>query len=178
MSRRWLVGVYEKEEALLSAIGSLRQDGWLIHDAYTPYPVPGMDKALGLKHSQLGWVAFIGAMSGAIGMGLTEIYVAVIAWPVNIGGKPAASLPAFFPPVFEAGVLAAALGTVGALLWVSKLFPGQEVEIEIPDVNDHRFAVALDADQAPQAADKIRALLQKTGATEILERAEKQEVAR
>jgi hypothetical protein len=177
MSRRWLVGVYEKEESLLAAIGSLRQGGWLIHDAYTPYPVPGMDKALGLKHSRLGWVTFIGAMSGALGMGLTEIYVAVIAWPVNIGGKPAASLPAFFPPVFEAGVLAGALGTVGALLWVSQLFPGQEVEIEIPDVNDHRFAVALDADQAPQAAEKIRALLEKTGASEILEKSAKPEVA-
>ena len=72
--------------------------------------------------------------------------------------------------MFEAGVLAAALGTVGALLYVCRLYPGQDVEIEIPDVNDHRFAVALDADQAPQAAAKILAQLRKSGAVEVLDK--------
>lgn len=167
---RWLVGVYEDEGALLGAVTSLRQGGWRVHDTYTPYPVPGMDKALGLKHSRLGWVAAIGGLVGVVGMAATELYVAVIAWPVNVGGKPNASLPAFFPPVFEFGVLLSALSVVGALLWVSRLFPGQEPDIAIPDVNEHRFAVALDADQAPQAADKIRALLAKTGALEVLEK--------
>jgi hypothetical protein len=167
---RWLVGVYEDEGALLDAVKALRADGWLVHDTYSPYPIPGMDKAMGLKHSRLGWVAALGGVAGVVGMAATEIYVSVYAWPVNIGGKPNASLPAFFPPVFEAGVLLSALSVVGALLWSSKLFPGQEPDIVIADVNEHRFAVALDADQAPNAADKIRARLAKTSAVEVLEK--------
>jgi hypothetical protein len=170
MSRRFLVGIFEDDASTLEAVKEIRQAGWLVHDVYSPYPVPGMDKALGLAHSRLGWVAFIGSMAGVFGMLGTELYVAVIAWPVNIGGRPFASLPAFFPPMFEAGVLCAALGTVGALFFVSRLFPGQEVEIEIPGVNDHRFAIALDADQAPQAAAKIQAQLKKSGAVEVLEK--------
>lgn len=170
MSRRWLIGIYDKESGLLAAVRDLRQAGWLVHDVYSPYPVPGVDEALGLRHSRLGWVTFLAAMASVLGMLATELYVAVIAWPVNIGGRPLASLPAFFPPVFEAGVLAAALATVAALFYVCRLYPGQEPEIEIPDINDHRFAVALDADQAPQAADKIQALLKQSGALEVLDK--------
>ena len=172
MSRRFLIGMYDHEHKVLEAVQGLRKDGWQVHDVYTPYPVPGMDKALGLKHSRLGWVTAMGALGGALGVGGTEIYVAVIAWPVNIGGRPMASLPAFFPPVFEIAVLGAALSTVGALLWVSGLFPGSTPRLEIPDVTNNRFGVALDADQAPKAAEKIAAFLRGSGAVEVLERQE------
>jgi hypothetical protein len=174
MSRRFVVGYFEREDALLQAVKGLRAEGWNVHDVYTPYPVPGMDEALGLTHSWLGWVTFIGGMSGALGMLATEIYVAVIAWPVNIGGRPNASLPAFFPPVFEAGILIGALSTVGALLWVCNLFPGQFLELDTPTVTDDGFAVALDADQAPNAGEKIAGTLRGRGAFNVSEQTAKE----
>jgi len=174
MIRRFVVGTFEKEDALLRAVKGLRAQGWRVHDVYTSYPVPGMDEALGLSHSWLGWVTFVGGMSGALGMLATELYVAVIAWPVNIGGRPNASLPAFFPPVFEAGVLLAALSTVGTLLWISNLFPGQVPELDLPGATDDRFAVSLDADQAVGAGEKIAQALKAGGATGVAEQTAKE----
>jgi hypothetical protein len=167
MSGRYVIGYFTKEAPLLKAVKALRADGWRVHDVFTPYPVPGMDEALGLEHSWLGWVAFIGGMGGALGMMGTAIYVAVYAWPVDIGGRPMASIPAFFPPTFEAGVLAAALLTVGALLGLTRLFPGQEPDFAMPSVTDDRFAVVLDGGQAPNAGPKIAAALKAKGAVEI-----------
>src|SRR5665213_3581063 len=112
MSRRFVVGYFLEDSILVKAVKGLRADGWQVYDVYTPYPVPGMSEALDLKHSPLGWVAFINGMGGALGMLALELFVAVLAWPVNVGGRPNASVPAFFPPVFEAGVLGAAVATV------------------------------------------------------------------
>ncbi|MGH7441246.1 MAG: DUF3341 domain-containing protein, partial [bacterium] len=149
------------------AVKALRAQGWAVHDCFTPYPVPGLDDAMELPHSQLGWVAFISAMVGAFSMLALELFVAVYAWPVNIGGRPNASIPAFIPPFFEAGVLNCALTTVLALMAVCQLYPGKEPRFELPRSTDDRFAVVLDADQAPGACDKIIAALKAGGALDV-----------
>ncbi len=169
MSRRYVVGYFEEDGRLIRAVKELRDQGWAVADCFTPYPVPGLDEAMGLEHSYLGWVAFVAAMVGAFGMLALELFVAVYAWPVNIGGRPNASIPAFIPPFFEAGVLNCALTTVGALLAVCKLYPGREVPADLPRTTDDRFAVVLDADQAPGAADRITAALKRVGALEVTE---------
>jgi hypothetical protein len=167
MSRNFVVGYFEADGPALKAVKALRAEGWKVQDVYTPFPVPGMDDALGLEHSFLGWVAFVNGMGGALGMLALELFVSVIAWKLDVGGRPNASIPAFFPPVFEAGVLSAAVTTVLALFWVCKLYPGQTPALDLPRTTDDRFAIVLDADQSAGAGDKIIQSLKKHGAVEV-----------
>ncbi len=167
MSRRFVVGYFLEDHSLIQAGKGLRAEGWKVFDVYTPYPVPGMSEALDLKHSPLGWVAFINGIGGALGMLALEVYVAVVAWPVNVGGRPNASIPAFFPPVFEDGVLSAAVTTVLALFYLCKLYPGQAPKLDLPTATDDRFVIVLDADQSAGAGDKIIQALKNRGAVEV-----------
>ncbi|HTB22774.1 MAG TPA: DUF3341 domain-containing protein [bacterium] len=167
MTRRFVVGYFEADSAAIKAVKALRAEGWQIYDVFTPYPVPGMDEAMDLPHSFLGWVAFINGMGGALGMLALALFVSVIAWPLNVGGRPDASIPAFFPPVFEAGVLSAGVTVVLALFWVCDLWPGKTAKLDLPRSTDDRFAVVLDADQSPHAGDRIIGALKAQGAVEV-----------
>ncbi len=156
-----VVGVFEQEEDLVAAASAAREAGLGIQDAYSPYPVPGMDELLEIRHSRLGWVAFAGGMGMAALVLFFQIWVEAVDWPLNSGGKPNNSLPAFVPATFELGVLCAALSTVAALLLRSRLFPGRQTEAPAPGLNDDRFALVL---RAGDRAEEARSLLRKFNA--------------
>ena len=96
-----------------------------IVDAFTPYAVHGLDRAMGLKPSRLTWVCFVCGMIGRMGMLWFEHWSASVDWAIDVGGKPWNSLPSDVPVAFEAAVLLAGFGSVFALLAVSRLFPGK-----------------------------------------------------
>ncbi len=172
MSRTWIVGFFADEHKTLDAVRALRDAGWKINDVHSPYPVAAMPKAMGLRHSWLGWATFLGAMGGAVGMMGMAVWASAWDWPINIGGRPMASIPAFFPPTFEAGVLAGALATVACLAFVTKLYPGKVPEIDLTGVNDDKFAIVLDPEQSKGAREAIGALLKAQGSIEVTERQE------
>jgi Protein of unknown function (DUF3341) len=174
MSRRFVVGYFLEDASLLKAVKALRAEGWSVYDVFTPYPVPGMDEALDLPHSFLGWVAFINGMGGALGMLALALFVSVIAWPLDVGGRPDASIPAFFPPIFEAGVLSAGVTVVLALFWVCDLWPGQSPKLDLPTTTDDRFAIVLEAEQAHGNSDQIIAALKSRGAVEVGEQSSRE----
>ena len=90
-------------------------------DAFTPYPIHGLEKLKGHKPSPIGCIAFIGSMSAGIGSFALWTWMSVVDYPIWIGGKPLLSWPAFFIPSYECAVLFGAISTVvGFLLW-SKL---------------------------------------------------------
>jgi hypothetical protein len=162
MSPPLLIGYFESEEKILHATRAAREAGYAIHDVYTPYAVHGMDEAMGLRHSRLTWVCFGGGLFGASAALALQYYTSVVSWPLNVGGKPFNSLPAFIPVTFELTVLLAALTTVAAFFLRARLFPGKGGGA-LPRVTDDRFALALRAgvDEAP------RELLRRLGAVEI-----------
>jgi hypothetical protein len=174
MSRRFVVGYFLEDASLLKAVKALRAEGWSVYDVFTPYPVPGMDEALDMPHSPLGWVAFINGMGGALGMLALALFVSVYAWPVDVGGRPNASIPAFFPPIFEAGVLSAGVTVVIALFWLCDLWPGQTPKLDLPSTTNDRFAIVLDAQQAQGSSDQIIAALKAKGAVEVGEQSAKE----
>lgn len=101
---------YEPDEALAAA-AKVREAGWTHFDMLTPFPVHGMDAAMGLKRSWIPWATLALAFCGiAFAQGLQN-YVMVFDWPMNFGGKPFASWPAFIPITFEAMVFWAAIGS-------------------------------------------------------------------
>jgi hypothetical protein len=165
MSHSVLIGYFDSEEKILTATRSAREAGYDIHDVYTPYAVHGMDEAMGLRRSRLTWVTFFGGLTGLTAALSLQLYTSVVSWPINVGGKPFNSFPAFIPVSFELTVLFAGLSTVAAFLARSTLFPGQK-RLALPRVTDDRFALALRAAGAADDVAEAEQVLRKLGALE------------
>ncbi len=178
MSRRMLLGFFERETDILGATRAVRQAGFQIADVYTPYAVHGMDKAMGLSPSRLPWVSFLLGLAGAGLKVWFEFWTTAQDWPVNVGGKPWNSLPAFVPVTFEVMVLFAGLSTVFAFLFVSRLWPGRKVRLADPAVTDHRFVLVIEESDAAFDAEKVCELLTSFHATRVEERVESEKEAR
>ena len=159
MSR--LVVTFSEEGALLAAVRAARAAGITIDDAYTPYAVHGLDEAMGLRRSRLTWVCFVAGLSGASMALAFQLWTSAVSWPLNVGGKPFASIPAFIPVTFELTVLCAALTSAAAFFFRSRLFPGRRAA-PLPRVTDDRFAlVVVDGEAA-------RAVMRAAGASDII----------
>lgn len=163
MKGRRVLGSFRRQEDLLDAVHQLREARIGIEDAHSPYPVPGLSEALGLRHSRLGWVCFVVGISAASLLVGFEIWVSAVDWPLNVGGKPDNSLVAFAPPAFEFGVLFASLATVAAMLLRSGLFPGRTTALAGRGFCDDRFAVVAQA-----AGGEAARILKRCGA-EVVE---------
>ena len=158
MSRHLHVGVFANPHNLLDAIRECRQSGVLIHDAYGPYPLHELDEALGRSRSRLPVVCFLlGFLGVAFGLWM-QYWTAAVNWPLNVGGKPLDSLPAFVPVTFELMVLFAGVGSALFFLLRSRLYPGK-VPWALPDgITDDRFALVVeerDASLAPGSIQRI-----------------------
>ena len=159
MSR--LVATFTDEAGLLAATRAARAAGVPIDDAYTPYAVHGLDEAMGLRRSRLTWVCFAAGLTGAtLALGF-QLWTSVVSWPLNVGGKPFASVPAFIPVTFELTVLSAALVSAATFLLRSHLGPGRRV-VPLPRVTDDRFTLVLG-----DGGESARRLMREAGAEEI-----------
>ena len=144
MGRHVLVGSFEREEDVLEATRAAREHGFRIADVYTPYAVHGLDRAMGLRPSRLPWVCFVCGLFGAAFKLWFQFWAMARDWPMNVGGKPWNSLPAYVPVTFEVMVLLAGLGVVFAFLLRCRLFPGKQAAPLFRDVTDNRFVLALE----------------------------------
>jgi hypothetical protein len=143
MSTRVFVAWFDDEHAVLDATRDARKSGFTIFDVYTPFAVHGMDEAMGNRPSRLTWVCFLAGCVGlSFGLGL-QYYASAVSWPLNVGGKPFNSFPAFIPVAFELTVLFAALTTVAALLLKLRLRPRLAATEVLARVTNDRFALCL-----------------------------------
>ncbi|MCB9358124.1 MAG: DUF3341 domain-containing protein [Calditrichaeota bacterium] len=133
MPNHAIIGVYSDPDVLLHAADGARQKGWKQLDAITPYPIHGLEKALGIGKSWVPWVTLTMGLTGAALGFLLQYWVHVIEWPMNIGGKPLNAWPAFFPIMFECGVLIGGIATFIAM-WAACKLPNSK-----PVVHDERF---------------------------------------
>jgi hypothetical protein len=116
MSRRVLLVSFRDEARLLAAVADARARGHDVLEVHGPWPVHGLPEALGLRPSRLPWVCLAGGVLGLAGAFALQVWTSAVDWPLNVGGKPLASLPAFVPVAFELTVLLAGLGVVAAFL--------------------------------------------------------------
>lgn len=163
----FLVGVYDDDEVVLDAVKSLRGKGVKIFEVYSPFPVHGIDPALGYKRSRLSVVAFLFGMCGTIIAASMQSIMLGVDWPMIIGGKPHIAPPAFVPVSFELTVLMAALGMVFTFFVVSSLGPMSRKVVFDPRATDDKFVVAVDLDSNKLDADAIASLMKETGASEV-----------
>lgn len=172
MSRRLVIGTFAEEHGLVRVTRAAREAGLRIIDAYAPYAVHGLDEAMGLRPSRLPWICFAAGITGAALKLWFEFWTTMVDWPVNIGGKPWNSLPAFVPVTFEVMVLSAGLTTVFAFLVLGRLWPNKRPVNLLPRVTDDRFVLVLEETDASTDYERLRRLFEDFGAVQIEEHLE------
>ena len=150
MSNKVIYGIFDDEEVLLESIKKVRAKDISIKEVYTPFPVHGLDHALGLERTRLAIAAFFyGALGCVVAISMTY-YIMILDWPQNIGGKPSfayyLNMPAFVPIIFEMTVLFAAHLMVITYFFKSKLFPGQKASNPDVRTTDDKFLMEIESD--------------------------------
>jgi hypothetical protein len=166
-----IAGIFLEEHKVLSAAAKVRDSGFVKFDAITPYPVHGMEEACGIKRSHIPYISFF---AGCLGCGLAlwmMYFMSVSDWPLNVGGKPLFSLPAFIPIMFELTVLFSALFSVGALFAACGM-PKIDPPVIDKDLTSHKFAIFIPENDVGYNADRIEKLLRELGAAEVKKVAE------
>ena len=121
--KKFVVGGFTDEQVLFSAVKKVRKAGYKIHDVYTPMPIHGLDRAMGLRDTSLHTAGFIYGITGTT-TALSGIgYIFTNDWPLNFGGKPHFALPAWIPITFELTVLFAAVGMVLTFCYLCQMAP-------------------------------------------------------
>jgi len=116
-----VMGEFETAKHLLQAVAKVRDAGYRNMDAYAPFPVEGLSEAMGLRRSWVPLVTLLGGLTGGLtGFGF-QYWVNVLAYPLNIAGRPLNSWPAFIPVTFELTILGASIFAVVGMLAMNKL---------------------------------------------------------
>jgi len=165
-----LLAEFEEAEALLAACRRFRDSGFTRWDAHAPYPVHGLERAMGLPRSPVAlYVLLLGLGGAAAGMGL-QWWVSGVAAPLLVSGKPLFSWPAYVPIMFECGVLGGALGAFFGFLrearlprWHHPLFAVERFERS----SDDRFFLSVQADDPRFEPEATEFLLRTLGATAV-----------
>ena len=174
MSRRLFVIWFEDEHAITSAAKAARGAGYSIVEAYTPFAVHGLDTAIGMRPTRLAWITLALGLGGAAFKLWFQVWTSSVDWPINIGGKPMNSLPAFVPLTFEVMVLAAGVGSVLAFLIISGLMPGRKPRVVYNRASNDQFVLVVAENDATFDPDKARRLFEQHGAVSAEERIEQE----
>jgi hypothetical protein len=168
--RAVLVATFADAESLLRAVPALREERFRIHDAFSPFPIHGLDEAMRLRRTRLPWVTLAAGLAG-LGLAVAlQVYTNLIDWPLNVGGKPTNSALAFVPVSFELTVLLGGLATVAAFFLRARLYPGRRAIAIAPRVTDDRFALVVRRPPTDGEVQRARRLLEQHGALGIEER--------
>lgn len=132
-----MMAEFETAAAILHAAEKVREAGFRNWDVFTPFPVHGMDRAMGMKNSKVGWFSFIGGCTGYLTGMLMIWYMNAVNYPIIIGGKPMFSPFYSFPPSYELTIL---FGSFGAL--IGMLFLNRLPRLHHPLLKNGRFALA------------------------------------
>src|SRR4051794_39805037 len=170
MAERFLVGSFSEPGGMLASVATLRGAGVVIHDVFAPYPVHGLDEAMGIRRSRLPFATLLAGLVGLSFALVFQYYTAVFDWPLDVGGKPENSTLAFVPICFELTVLIGGLATVGAFFLRARLFPGKAASLATAGVTDDVFALVVRKPDGVAAVRVARALLLAAGAQDVEER--------
>ena len=165
-----IMAEFDTPAAILRAAEKVRQNGYRQWDVFTPFPVHGMDSAMGIKNSKVGWFSFIGGCTGyATGM-IMIWFMNAYDYRIVIGGKPMFSPFSAFPPSYELTIL---FGSFGALLGM--LFLNRLQRLHHPLLKNRRFALAthdrffvvIESSDPKYSENETRRLLESIGSKHI-----------
>ena len=168
MASKVIQALYTDDDILMHAVKKVRAEHHHIEEVYTPFPVHGLDKAMGLADTRIAITSF---MYGCLGLAVSILmmnYIMIKDWPQDIGGKPSFSylenMPAFVPIMFELTVFFAAHLMVITFYLRSRMWPFKEAENPDVRTTDDHFLVAVEVGNDEEA---LKQLLLETGAVEV-----------
>ena len=159
---------YNDDEVVLDAVKKVNAANHHIEEVFCPFPVHGLDKAMGLAPTRIAITSFMYGITG-LGIAIWLTYYTMIAdWPQDIGGKPsfswAENMPAFVPIMFELTVFFAAHLMVITFYMRSRIWPFKKAENPDPRTTDDHFLMEI---ELHDNEEELTALLNETGAVEI-----------
>ena len=167
-SNKVIHAIYNDDEVVLEAVKKVKAANHHIEEVFCPFPVHGLDKAMGLAPTRMAIASFIFGITGlSIAIWLTY-YTMIVDWPQDIGGKPSFSwgenMPAFVPIMFELTVFFAAHLMVITFYMRSRIWPFKKAENPDPRTTDDHFLMEIEVHDNEK---ELKSLLKKTGAVEI-----------
>jgi hypothetical protein len=164
--KNFVVGLFGDEDVLFPAVKKTRLAGYKIHDVYTPFPVHGLDHAMGLRETSLHTAGFIYGITGTTTALSCISWIFTKDWPLNIGGKPHFALPAWIPITFELTVLFAAVGMVLTFCYLCQLAPFVKKHTFNIRATDDTFTMVIEC-TAKTNIEEVKKFLADNGATGI-----------
>lgn len=163
---------FKTPKELIDAAKAINNNGYTKYDTFSPFPVHGMDKAMSLPKSKLGWIVFSHGIVGLVG-GFAMIYfMTAVDYPLNISGKSLMNIPAWIPVLFELTVLLSAFGAVFGMFFLNglprlnhPLFTSENFK----KATDDGFFVCIESDDPQFESTKVQTLLSEIGASNIEE---------
>jgi hypothetical protein len=164
-----LVATFPHVEGLLRAVRQARREMIRVYDVFAPFPVHGLDEAMGIRHTRLPKVTLVAGLTGLAFALSLQFYANVLDWPINVGGKPDNTTLAFIPISFELTVLFGGLATVAAFLLRTRLFPGKKPWLPAAGITNDVFALVLRKPSAAETHERALKLLSECGAASVTE---------
>ena len=161
---------FENPTDLVAAARKVYSLGYRRINGYSPYPIEELSEAIGFTHTKLPLIVFIGGLLGGLGGFFMQYYIAAMDYPINVGGKPTNSWPAFIPITFEMTVLCAAFAAVLGMLMLNKLPQPYHPVFNVPNfamATRDRFFLAVEANDPKFDHAKVVDLLKSLGAQEV-----------
>jgi len=169
MRAKVLVATFPQVDGLLSAVRRARREMMRVYDVFAPFPIHGLDEAMGIRHTRLPKVTLLAGLVGLATAVTLQFYTNVLDWPLNVGGKPDNTTLAFIPICFELTVLFGGLATVAAFLLRARLYPGKQAWLVNPGVTNDTFALVLRKPSEEETHQRALALLKDCGAASVTE---------
>jgi hypothetical protein len=162
---RRLLAEYETTAGVIHAAESLRDAGYKSFDAHSPFPIHGMDAAMGLSDSKLGWLVLACGLTGVTSAWVMMFWMNGVDYPLIIGGKPPGTLPSMVPIMFELTVLLSAFGAVFGMFGLNRLPQHHDVLFysdRFAAFSNDKFFISVDAEDPKFDLQRTRQLLEKT----------------
>lgn len=159
-----IMAEFENPGELVAAVRRAREEGYTRIDAYTPFPIEELNEALELRPSRVPLIVLIGGLLGGAGGYLMQYYLSVVDYPLNIGGRPLHSWPAFIPLTFELAVLVAGLSAVLGMLALNGLPMPYHPVFNVPRfalASRDRFFLCIEARDAKFDREETRRFLER-----------------
>ena len=164
--KKFVVGNFTDEAVLFPAVKKVRRGGYRLHDVFTPFPIHGLDKAMGLRDTSLHVAGFIYGITGTCTALGFITWALTIDWRLNFGGKPFFSLPAWIPITFELTVLFASIGMVLTFCYLCQMAPFVKKDHFNLRSTDDTFVMVLECTEKTNEAETVT-FLQSLGAAGV-----------
>jgi hypothetical protein len=165
-----LMAEFDSPSAVVAAARRVYDAGYRRINAYSPFPIEELSEAIGFHHDRVALVTLIGGILGGLGGFALQYWTSAIDYPLNVGGRPLLSLPAFIPVTFECTILLASFGAFVGNLLMNRLPQPYHPTFNTPSfarASQDRFFVCIKSDDPMYSETKTRAFLEGLGAIEV-----------